>query len=62
MKKFSLWWKDYYGFMIVPFLAFGLIVLFRYEELSSFVNISFLLFSVYIIYNFFRFARNELKD
>jgi FtsH-binding integral membrane protein len=63
MEKFSLWWKNYHGYMIVPFFGMGLIVLFRHEELPSFINISFILFAGYIIFYIVSFIKNELlKD
>ncbi len=61
MEKFSLWWKNYRGYMIVPFCGMGLIVLFRHEELPSFINISFILFAAgYIIFFIVSFIKNEL--
>ncbi|QEO61337.1 hypothetical protein EVS87_003685 [Bacillus altitudinis] len=58
LSIFKIWWKKYYGFMIIPFIALGFI----FNNLSNFTKIAYFVFLAWILFNAIDFYRSEIKS
>ncbi|TCW47606.1 hypothetical protein EC917_12478 [Bacillus thuringiensis] len=56
MGNLSIWWKRYYGFMIIPFIVMTVL----FNNLSKYSKIAYFLFIAWIIFNLIDFYRKEI--
>ncbi|PGE66832.1 hypothetical protein [Bacillus toyonensis] len=56
MGNLSIWWKRYYGFMIIPFMVMTVL----FNNLSKYSKIAYFLFIAWIIFNLIDFYRKEI--
>ncbi|HCF56100.1 MAG TPA: hypothetical protein DEU03_23860 [Bacillus sp. (in: Bacteria)] len=56
MRNLSIWWKKYYGFMIIPFIVMTVL----FNNLSKYSKIAYFLFIAWLICNLIDFYKKEI--